>query len=459
MIDRKDVVVVGAGLAGSLLSILLRRRGYDVRLFERRGDSRIGAEYGGRSINLALSYRGLRALRRAGLADKALDLAIPMRGRQIHSKDRSGVLQPYSTRPDQYINSISRSGLNELLLDTAESEGVDILFEHTCFDVDFRARNLTFQDTRTGNRTIITPAATFAADGAGSAVRQAMEVAGLTESRSDFLDHGYKELTIPASPDGGFRLDPVEALHIWPRRSFMLIALPNLDRSFTCTLFLALEGETSFDSLQTDRDIVRFFEAEFPDALDHMPDLLTDFRENPVSPLGTLRCYPWRVDDFCLLVGDAAHAIVPFYGQGMNCAFEDCLILDELMELGMDRWDALFGTYETGRKQDADAIADLALENFVEMRDKVADERFALRKKLELELARRFPERYVPIYSHVTFSAIPYHRALQAAKTQAAALDAFLMPYESVNEVDWARAKILVESLREERTAGGETTA
>jgi kynurenine 3-monooxygenase len=256
---------------------------------------------------------------------------------------------------------------------------------------------------------------------------------------------------MPPTSDGRYRLDRIEALHIWPRRAFMLIALPNLDRSFTCTLFLALKGTRSFESLDSDEAITSFFAREFPDAVPHLTRLLSDFRDNPVSPLGTVRCYPWRSGGFTLLVGDAAHAIVPFYGQGMNCAFEDCLIIDDLLATGLDRWEDLFVRYERQRKRDTDAIADLALNNFVEMRDRVADERFALRKRFEIELARRFPDAYTPIYSHVTFSAIPYSRARYLGETQASRLDEFLSRIERIEDVDWKKAALLVDRLSSER--------
>ena len=443
----RQIVVVGGGLAGGLLSIMLRRRGYEVRVYERRSDSRKGVEYGGRSINLALSHRGLRALHRVGLAEAALERAIPMRGRQIHRASGGSEFQPYSPNAGEYINSISRAGLNELLLDQAEEEGVDIRFEHDCVAVDFEHRSVIVEDSRAGSRATVRDVVVFGTDGAGSVVRRSMEEQGLTMASSEFLDHGYKELTIPAAGDGTHRLESVECLHIWPRRAFMLIALPNLNGSFTCTLFLALNGPVSFDALKTNRDIAAFFQSEFPDATAHMPNLISDFRDNPVSTLGTVRCYPWTVEGFTLLLGDAAHAIVPFYGQGMNCAFEDCLVLDDLLESGGSDWTTVFKSFESARKPDADAIAQLALANFVEMRDKVADPRFALRKQLEIELARRFPNEYTPIYSHVTFSNIPYSEALRFAETQAAALDTFLNGVSSIDDVNWDEAASLVKEL------------
>jgi kynurenine 3-monooxygenase len=397
-----EIVIVGGGLVGALLATLLGRRGYHVRVFERRPDMRVAGYTGGRSINLALSDRGIRALERAGLAESVLALTIPMHGRMIHHEDGSLDFQPYGVA-GQAIRSLSRARLNELLLDAASSfDTVTLEFEWRCVGVEPERPQATFVHTRTGEERRITCDVLIGADGAFSAVRDALHYRDRYNYCQEYLDYGYKELTIPARDGGGFRIEP-NALHIWPRHNFMMIALPNTEGTFTCTLFLPYEGQLSFAQLHSPEQVGAFFFQHFPDAVEHMPTLLKDFERNPLSSLVTIRCYPWVVGR-TVLIGDAAHAIVPFYGQGMNAGFEDCRILDELLDRFSDDWDAALAEYQRMRKPAGDAVAQLALDNFVEMRDKVADLRFILRKKIEVLLFEHFPELYTPLYTLVTFT-------------------------------------------------------
>jgi kynurenine 3-monooxygenase len=385
-----------------LLALLLGRRGYAVHVVERRPDMRRHGFAGGRSINLALSDRGIRALERAGIAESVLPLTIPMRGRMIHHEDSTLEFQPYGIA-GQAIRSLSRGHLNLALVEAADRlPNVTLEFEWRCVGVDPDVPAATFVHTATGEQRRIECDVLVGADGAFSSVRDALHYRDRYNYCQEYLEYGYKELTIPAAEGGGFRMEP-NALHIWPRHSFMMIALPNPEGTFTCTLFLPFEGEVSFEQLRTRADVSAFFERFFPDAVPHMPTLLEDFERNPLSSLVTIRCYPWVVGR-TVLIGDAAHAIVPFYGQGMNAGFEDCRILDELLDRFSDDWDAALAEYQRMRKPAGDAVAQLALDNFVEMRDKVADPRFILRKKIELLLFEHFPELYTPLYTLVTFT-------------------------------------------------------
>lgn len=397
-----EIVIVGGGLVGALLALLLGRRGYAVHVVERRPDMRRHGFAGGRSINLALSDRGIRALERAGIAESVLPLTIPMRGRMIHHEDSTLEFQPYGIA-GQAIRSLSRGHLNLALVEAADRlPNVTLEFEWRCVGVDPDVPAATFVHTATGEQRRIECDVLVGADGAFSSVRDALHYRDRYNYCQEYLEYGYKELTIPAAEGGGFRMEP-NALHIWPRHSFMMIALPNPEGTFTCTLFLPFEGEVSFEQLRTRADVSAFFERFFPDAVPHMPTLLEDFERNPLSSLVTIRCYPWVVGR-TVLIGDAAHAIVPFYGQGMNAGFEDCRILDELLDRFSDDWDDALAEYQRMRKPAGDAVAQLALDNFVEMRDKVADPRFILRKKIELLLFEHFPELYTPLYTLVTFT-------------------------------------------------------
>jgi kynurenine 3-monooxygenase len=417
MKDDQHIAIIGAGLVGSLLAIYLARRGYTVSVFERRLDMRQHLIEGGRSINLALSNRGIRALHEIGLDQILKQNAIPMYGRMIH--DEQLTFQPYGTK-GQFINSISRRGLNEILMTEAEKAGVNFFFEHRCLHVDFEKTELTLQHHESVRHKTFD--VIIGADGAYSAVRLAMQQTDRYELCQTYIEHGYKELRIPASDNGDFQMEP-RALHIWPRKSFMLIALPNPDKSFTCTLFLPFEGPVSFEQLRSDTDVQQFFEQHFTDAVQVMPSLKEDFRDNPTGSLVTIRCFPWHRHR-TLLIGDAAHAIVPFFGQGMNAGFEDCRILNDLLNTYNDNWDRVMPEFENLRKPDADAIAQLALDNFVEMRDLVADEDFLLRKQIEAVLHERYPDKWIPLYTMVTFrDDLRYSYALETGLRQKAIMD------------------------------------
>jgi kynurenine 3-monooxygenase len=411
-------VLIGSGLAGGLLAAYFGRRGYEVDLYERRADPRAGNFVGGRSINLALSTRGIHALQQLGIADEVLRYAIPMRGRMIH--DRSGNLHfaPYDRDPNNHINSIGRAALNTTVIEAAQRHpNVRVMFNHLCTDVNLDVPAAHLVNMETNQASDARGDAVIGVDGAFSAVRRAMQRLDRFKYDESYLAHGYKELTIPPAPDGSWRMEK-EALHIWPRKSFMMIALPNPDGSFTCTLFWEFAGPRSFETTKTDDDVRRFFDEEFPDAVPLMPTLLEDFRENPTGSLVTIRCAPWSYKDKIALVGDAAHAVVPFYGQGMNAAFEDCFVLDECMaEFPADR-ERAFTEYFSRRKENADALADLAVHNFIEMRDKTASRTFRAKKKLDHLLEGLLPGIYLPLYTMVTFTRIPYAEAAQRARRQ-----------------------------------------
>jgi kynurenine 3-monooxygenase len=424
-------VLIGSGLAGGLLAAYVGRRGYDVDLYERRADPREGNIVGGRSINLALSTRGIYALEQLGIADAVLRHAIPMRGRMIHDKSGALHFSPYDRDPNKFINSIGRAALNTTVIEAAQRyPNVRVHFNHRCTDVDLDSATADLVPSGTEAVAAATANphqqvtiqaqgdAVIGLDGAFSAVRQSMqkEIAAFEYDES-YLAHGYKELTIPPAPDGSWRMEK-EALHIWPRKSFMMIALPNPDGSFTCTLFWEFEGPRSFATTKTDDEIRRFFDEEFPDAVPLMPALVDDFKTNPTGSLVTIRCAPWFYKNKVALVGDAAHAVVPFYGQGMNAAFEDCVVLDEcLAEFPEDRQRA-FAEYFARRKKNADALADLAVRNFIEMRDKTASKTFRAKKKLDHLLEGLLPGIYLPLYTMVTFTRMPYADAARRAGLQ-----------------------------------------
>ncbi len=422
-------VLIGSGLAGGLLAAYLGRRGYDVDLYERRADPREGNIVGGRSINLAISTRGIHALEQLDIADEVLRHAIPMRGRMIHDKSGGLHFAPYDVDPNKHINSIGRAALNTTVIQAAQRyPNVRVHFNHRCTDVDL-TEAVAYLETPAVEAAvsaanpepqIITARgdAIIGVDGAFSAVRQSMQKKlEQFEYDESYLAHGYKELTIPPAPDGSWQMEK-EALHIWPRKSFMMIALPNPDGSFTCTLFWEFEGPRSFKTTKTDEDVRRFFDEEFPDAVPLMPMLLDDFRQNPTGSLVTIRCAPWYYHDKVALVGDAAHAVVPFYGQGMNAAFEDCVVLDDCLEKFPDKRERAFVEYFSRRKENADALADLAVENFIEMRDKTASKTFRAKKKLDHLLEALLPSIYLPLYTMVTFTGIPYAKAARRARRQ-----------------------------------------
>lgn len=430
-VQKKEIVIIGAGLVGSLLSIYLAKRGYKVKLYERRPDMRREKIVAGRSINLALSDRGLLALEKVGLADAIRAISIPMHGRFLHQPDGSTAFQPYG-KEGQFIHSVSRGTLNKKLMDLAEAQGVEIFFHHKCTRIDWDTKTVYFEHggttTHTGSKEVNVQAdLIFGADGAYSVARLQHQLQhDRFNYQQAYIDCGYKELSIPATAAGEFAMEP-NALHIWPRTDFMLIALPNPDKSFTGTLFFPFEGPQSFSRLDTEEKVRSFFEQTFPDAIALMPDYVHDFFHNPTSSLVTVKCYPWVRSDRFTLIGDAAHAIVPFFGQGMNCGFEDCRVLDELIERYGDQWERLLEEYQLLRKPDADAIADLALNNFTEMRDRVADPRFLLQKKIEARLHEKYPDQWIPAYSLVTFSPqLRYSEALRNGQRQERVMEAVM---------------------------------
>jgi len=412
-------VLIGSGLAGGLLAAYLGRRGYEVDLFERRADPREGNIVGGRSINLALSTRGIHALEQLGIADEVLQHAIPMRGRMIHDKSGALHFSPYDRDPNKYINSIGRAALNTTAIEAASRHpSVRVHFNHKCTGVDLESAAAQLFNSQTNASLRAKGDAVIGVDGAFSAVRQSMQkqISNFAYDES-YLAHGYKELTIPPNPDGSWQMEK-NALHIWPRKSFMMIALPNPDGSFTCTLFWEFEGPRSFATTKSDEEVSRFFEGEFPDAVPLMPNLIEDYANNPTGSLVTIRCAPWTYKDKVALVGDAAHAVVPFYGQGMNAAFEDCVVLDECLAQFPNDRERAFSEYFVRRKKNADALADLAVQNFVEMRDKTASRVFRAKKKLDHALEGLLPGAYLPLYTMVTFTRIPYAQAATRARRQ-----------------------------------------
>lgn len=415
--------VLGAGLVGSLLSIFLARRGYDVTVFERRADSRKAGYVGGRSINLAMSRRGWKALERVGIAEQIRAVGLPMAGRMMHDRQGNLAYQAYG-KADEAIFSVSRGGLNEALMNLAEAQGgIKFEFETSCEGYNLQTGEVSLSNPNKGNWTI-QPELVFGTDGAFSALRHDLMRRPGFNYAQNYMPHGYKELTIPANADGSFKMNP-DALHIWARGNFMLIALPNPSGDFTCTLFLPLEGEISFAKLNTDAEILAFFEAYFKDTLELIPNLLEDFRNNPTSTLITVHSSPWHYKNTVIL-GDAAHAIVPFYGQGMNCGFEDCTVLDDLMAAHGNDWDSIFKNFSTERIHNANAIGELAQRNFIEMRDKVADPNFLLWKKIAANLHQKFPTEFLPVYSMVSFSDIPYSECLKEDDAQARLAQAVL---------------------------------
>ena len=413
----KKFTIAGAGLVGSLFALYLAKKGHQVDVFERRKDMRSETIVAGKSINLSLSTRGWKALAGVGIEKEVKKMAIPMFKRVMHGLDGTLSHQAYGNEGEA-IYSVSRAGLNVLLMDLAEREdNVNFHFNEKCVNVNLKEASATFENHLTKVVSEIKADHIVGADGIYSAVRKQMQGQARFNYEQRYIEHGYKELHIPANADGSHKLE-VNALHIWPRGSYMLIALPNLDGSFTCTLFFPFEGEYSFDSLNNDEAILSFFKDVFPDTETLIPNLLQDFKENPTASLGIIRCFPWTVTDKVMLIGDASHATVPFYGQGMNSGFEDCTIFNELMEEHDDDWEACFKAYEIARKENGDAIQDLSIHNFIVMRDKTADPKFLLQKKIEKHFSTKYPNKWLPLYSMVTFSNIPYAKAWSLGQKQ-----------------------------------------
>ena len=442
----KHLTIIGAGPAGSMLSILLARQGHPVPAYESRPDMRITDISAGRSINLALATRGIEALKAIGVMEEVEPSLIPMYGRMIHDEDGQTSLQTYGSRPHEYINSVSRTALNSVLLDAAEATGrVTIHFDMRCRGVDFDQNLLTF--TR-GEETVEVPfVMVFGTDGSASAVRESVLEANGGQLTLEPLVHGYKELTLPAGPHGEFLIERA-ALHIWPHKDFMLIALPDPDGSFTVTIYLPVEGPgNTFEQLVTDEQVTDFFAQHFADFAAMAPDLTAQFAANPLGLLATVRTTGWAFQDRAVLLGDASHGVVPFHGQGMNAAFESCIELDRFLKEHPDDWATAFAAFEQSRKPDTDAIADMAVDNYVEMSTSVVDEHYVLKRSLALEMEKRWPETFVPRYGMVMFSTVPYAVAQSRARAQGKILDQLTAGIATVDEVCWETAAALVADL------------
>jgi len=416
----KDIAIIGSGLVGSLLAIYLRKRGHEVTVFDRRQDVR-NVEFSGRSINLAMSNRGWSALQKVGIEDEIREIALPLDKRALHVNEKPVYFQKYG-KEGEAIYSISRGVLNRKMIDLAEETGAKFRFEEKVWDVNLAEAKIYTGESEKAEWQEYQFDMVFGADGAFSRVRHKMQRRSRFNYSQNFIDVGYKELTIPANEDGTHKLDKA-SFHIWPRGEFMLIAMPNLDGSFTCTLFMPFEGEISFENITTEADSEKFFSEYFPDIKSDISNLTRDFFKNPTSAMVTMKCYPWTYWDKVALVGDSAHAIVPFYGQGMNAGFEDISVLDDLIEKHGDDWELIFKLYQESRKPNADAIAELSYRNFVEMSTKTANPNFILRKKIEKHFADKYPEKWIPLYSRVTFSDKPYADALAIGDEQRDIMD------------------------------------
>ena len=443
----KHAVISGGGLAGSLLALVLANRGMRVTVFEKRGDLRSLKAPSGKSINLALSERGIHALSKVDLADQVLKGTIPMRGRMVHARDGTTSFLPYSQKDSEYIRSVSRPGLNRILLEKAGLHpNIELHFNSEVLSIEPDKKVVSLNSGHSFGREVSYDLL-FGTDGAGSLVRSSLHAFSDIGYRQEMLGHGYKELSMPALADGSFVLEP-EALHIWPRGTYMLIALPNLDHTFTCTLFLPFDDDPGFNQLKEESQISAFFDSQFQDAVPLIPSLLTDFMTNPTGRLGTVRCDKWTYGDTALILGDAAHAIVPFFGQGMNCAFEDVSVLAEMLDAEThESWSELLHDFEKERIVNTNAIADMALTNYIEMRDLVADPAFRLRRSVALELEKRFPERFIPKYSLVSFHRVPYKQAQEIGQKQEFILKTVCEGKRGIAEIDWELAEMLVAEL------------
>jgi kynurenine 3-monooxygenase len=438
------ITLIGAGLNGPLLAILLAQRGFAVEIFERRPDMRRVRMSAGRSINLALSTRGIHALQQAGLWERMRSIIIPMKGRMMHSTAGELTFQPYGKNEADVINSISRAELNIALIDAAEEQGATIRFSQRYTGYDLKTGAVRLRNEDTGEDSIRETEVVIGCDGSASSIRAEMFKLSRFNFSQQYLDYGYKELTVPAGSDGKHRME-AHALHIWPRGNYMLIALPNIDGTFACILFLPFEGADGFASLTTQAEVMQFFESRFPDAASLMPQLADNYFANPTGAMVTIKCSPWHMQGRALLLGDAVHAIVPFFGQGINCGFEDCTSLVELLDRHGADWARVFREFEEERKVNTDAIADMAIENFAEMRDRVADSRFLFRKKVELALEAKYPRLFVPKYAMVTFHRIPYSVALTRGAVQDRILGELCESIIRIEDLDWEKADRLIQ--------------
>jgi kynurenine 3-monooxygenase len=436
-VAKNSVNIIGAGQCGTLMSIMLARHGFRVDVYERFKDPRVQDAEAGRSINLALAARGLNALQKIGIESKIAPLLVPMRGRMVHHDNGKAEFLRYGQLASEEIYSVTRLGLNRVLLGVAEdTPGLQLHFQQNAIGYDAPDRTVHVRDETDGTLYQVEADPLFSADGAGSSIRRSFDGSDTFGGIETLLRHGYKELSIPAGPGGSFQLAP-DALHIWPRGGFMLIALPNPGGDFTLTLFLPNTGENSFEALDSETAVIDFFERHFADAAELIPDLCNEVLHHPLGVLGTVRCRHWHDRGNVLLLGDAAHAIVPFHGQGMNLAFEDCVLLDRIIsEHGAD-WPVVFARFEAEQLANANAIADMALDNYIEMRDTVRDPKFALRKALAFELEQRLPQHFIPRYSMVMFHAdIPYLMAQQRGEVQKALLEEFTANADTLDDVD-----------------------
>ena len=446
----KNVTIIGAGLVGSLWAVYLSRAGYKVTIYERRSDIRKAEISAGKSINLALSVRGWKALDAVGVGDAVRDIAIPMSGRIMHDTSGQLTYQPYG-KEGEAIYSVSRGKINATMMDIAEKYGnATILYNHECQRVDFENSIAFIRNTDTGEELEVKSDLIFAADGAFSAIRyNSMQKLPRFNYSQHFIEDGYREVLLPANEDGSYKMDK-NALHIWPRGRFMMIALANEDGSFTCTLFMPHENHKyAFDKLNSKDDVDQFFKDVFPDFYEMMPTVGEAWQDHPLSSLAIIRCYPWTHGKVALM-GDSAHATVPFYGQGMNSGFEDCTVLNELMNKHNEDWEAVFKEYNETRKKDGDALQDLSLDNYYEMRDYVADERFLLRKKIEAKYTKLYPNKWLPLYSQVTFSNIPYHVAYNQGKIQDSIMEE-VMQTANIDEI-WDTEEIMVKMAEKSKS-------
>ncbi|GAB4248617.1 MAG: NAD(P)/FAD-dependent oxidoreductase [Vicingaceae bacterium] len=444
----KTATVVGAGLVGSLWAAFLAKAGYKVKVFERRPDIRKAEIAAGKSINLALSTRGWKALDIVGAGDVIRKFAIPMSGRMMHDLNGNLTFQPYG-KEGQYIYSVSRGGVNATLMDIAESTGnVEIFYNQKCIDANLKEGIVFLENTINGEKSTFQSDVVFATDGAFSAVRyHAMQKLDRFNYSQQYIEDGYREILLPANEDGSYKLEK-NYLHIWPRGRFMLIALPNEDGSFTCTLFMPHEGDkNSFANLTSKEKVNSFFKETFPDFYKLMPNIADEWESHPLSSLAIIRCFPWTYGKVALM-GDAAHATVPFYGQGMNCGFEDCTVMWELMQKHNENWGKIFEEYQTLRKPDGDGVQDLSLHNYYVMRDYVADPKFLLQKKIEARFADKYPDKWMPLYSQVTFSHIRYSEAYKVGMRQEKIMKKVMSQFPNIEQI-WESEEVEQAILKE----------